>query len=555
MGRLLLLVFLFFSPLFSGISKNQALYLVQADEVEKGISLYQKWASENQTHDFSILEQMGYILLNRGARSGDEETLLLSMYGLGIAESTEGMDLYEQGMNSHNPMTQMATIQFLSRIQEDAVESLLFKAFSSPFLVVRMEAAFALAQRRSDTAIGMINSLMQKLPPMFHVYFPELFAMIGTPDAMGILKQMAGHPILSVRLSSILSAARFGRDDFLTQIRAGVTHKDQAEQETCAAALGYLKDSHSIPELKKLTTSNHHNVALAASLSLSKLGDLSHRDFIVESAKHKNPLAIPLLYDIPSSEPLLTHLLSDYSFPIRVNAALVLLKKRNTKCIQTLLKMLIKDETDLGFQPITSLGHTLTAWKVVPSCTQYAKKMQQDIPGITLALKEQILSEALELPEEDFLNIARQIFKAKENELIPILIHLLENLNTPDAIALLREESLHAGAPFIRTYCHLALLRLKVDGLHKDYIYDWMKSQKGHELFQFREMLSWTERNEKEGSYLLTPKEKSRLLIECFETVVKMHDLEGIDILLSAIATGHEKNRYLLSGLLLQAIQ
>jgi len=559
MGRFFLVILVIFSSFLRAeegkISKNQVLYLMQAGEVERGIKLYQDWTVENGRHDFGILEQMGYILLKQGAYSGDEETLLLSMYGLGIAGSTEGMDLYEMGMTSHNPMTQMATIQFLGRLQDDAVERLLFKAFSSPFLLIRMEAAHALAMHRSEAASGMIDSLMQKLPPFFHVYFPELFAMIGTPDAMGVLKRMVGHPHLSVRLASILSAARFGRDDFLTEIRAAATHSDQAEQETCAAALGYLKDSHSIPLLKKLSESRHLNVKLAACHSLEKLGDVTFREPIMESAFHKNPLAIPMLVNMPNTEPLLVSLLSDYNFHIRANAALVLLKKRNPKCVPTLMQMVIKDEKDLGFQPIYSLGHALMAWKVIPSCTQYAKKTEQDIPSITLALREQILQDALELPEEEFLKIARKLFEKKENELVPILIHLLENLNTPGAVALLQEECRHTGAPFIRTYCHLALYRMKVEGPHDDILYKWVESQRDHELFQFREMLSWTDRKEATGSFLLTPKETSRLLIEGYETLVESHEMRGIDVLLTAIRLGHEKNRYLLAGLLLKAIQ
>lgn len=560
MGRALLLTLLLFSSLFGGenetkISKYQVLYLIQAGEVERGVELYQSYVKEIGKHDFAILEQMGHLLLNLGARSDDEESLLLSMYGLGIAGSLEGMELYEMGMTSQNPMTQMATIQFLSRLQDDRVETLLFKAFSSPFLQVRMEAAYALAMHRSEKVTGMIESLMQKLPPFVHVYFPELFAMIGTPDAMGVLKRMVGHTHLSVRLASILAAARYGRDDFLSEIRAGATHSDHAEQETCAAALGYLNDSHSIPILKNLSESSHLNVKLAACLSLSTLGDMSFREPIIESALQKNPLAIPMLIEMPNTEPLLTSLLKDYNFHIRANSALVLLKKRSPNCVPTLIQMLIKDEKDLGFQPVYSLGHALMAWKVIPSATQYAKKHQVDIPSMTLALREQILLDALELPEDEFLTIAREIFEKKENELIPLLAHLLENLNTPAALSLLEEQSRRAGAPFIRAYCHLSLFRLKKEGHHADFLYEWIEKGQDHELFQFREMLSWTERNESQTNYLLTPKETSRLLIEGYETLVESHEMRGIDLLIQAIGQGHKKNRYVLAGLLLKAIQ
>jgi HEAT repeat protein len=537
------------------ISKYQVLYLMQAGEVERGIQLYERYAKEIGRHDFPILEEIGHLLLHLGARSGDEESLLLSMYGLGIAGSLEGMDLYEMGMTSHSPLTQMATIQFLARLQDDRVEALLFKAFSSPFLQVRMEAAYALAMQRSEKVTGMVDSLMQKLPPFLHVYFPEFFAMIGTPDAMGILKRMIGHPYVSVRLASILAAAKSGRDDFLGDIRAGATHADQAEQETCAAALGFLKDSDSISLLKDLSQSNHINVKLSACSSLAKLGAIEYRESIIESALQKNPLAISMLIDMPNTEPLLISLLKDYHFQIRVNAALALLKKRNPASVPTLLQMLIKDEKDLGFQPVYSLGHVMMAWKVIPSAAQVAKKMQIDIPSMTLALKEQILMDAMELPEKDFLTLAEAIFEKKENELVPLLVHLLENRKTPESIALLERESKRVGAPFIRTYCHLALYRIKGEGIHADFIYHWIEKGGDHELFEFRDLLSWTERNQKENGYLLTPKETSRLLIEGYESLVESHEMRGIDLLVKAIGEGHKKNRFVLAGLLLKAIQ
>ena len=73
MGRFLLIILTFFTPLCATISKNQVLYLMQAGEVERGIQLYQDWVKENERHDFDILEQMGYILLKQGATSGDHQ--------------------------------------------------------------------------------------------------------------------------------------------------------------------------------------------------------------------------------------------------------------------------------------------------------------------------------------------------------------------------------------------------------------------------------------------------------------------------------------------------
>jgi len=561
MRNVFFLSFFFLSYLCCGestIPKNQILYLVQGGEIERGVQLYQDYVRERGgRHDFPTLEQMGYILIHQGARDSDEECKLLSMYGLSIAGSSEGMGLYEIGMNSKNPIVQLSTIQFLSHIQDDQVEPLLLKAFSSSYISVMMEAAYVLATRRSDRVTGMIHSFMLRLPPCLHVYFPELFGMIGTSDAIGVLKQMINAPHLEVRLAAIFAAAKFGRDDFLHGIRAAATHLDEAEQEMCAAALGYLKDSHSIPLLKSLLTSPSSNVRLAACQSLAMLGDHSFHELVIEHALHKNLLAIPMLTSIPNTEAILLSLLKDDNLQIRINSALALLKKRDARCASTLLTVLLKDEQDLGFRPMHSLGGAFMTWKIIPSCTQYAKQIQEDLSSITLSLREQILLDSLELPEESFLYIARKIFLHKQNDLIPLLVRLLENLNTPDAIALLQEESLRAGAPFIRTYCHLALFRMNGNSPHKDKLYKWIESRKEHELIRFRTTLSWIERKDiaTHSTFQLSPKETSLLLIEAFETLAGSHDMRGIDILLDSIRSGNRKNRYALAGLLLKAIQ
>lgn len=560
MKRYLAFFFLLNSLLFSNESsptviKNQILYLMQAGQTSKSIQLYETCVKENGAHDFKILEDLAHILLSRGATSTDEECQLLSMYGAGIAQAKEAIELYDLGISSHNPMTQMATIQFLRLVGDDRAEELLLKAFSSPFLIVRMEAAYALALRKSNLSTGIIESLMQRLPPPFRIYFPELFAMIGSQDAIGIMKRLCGDPQLPVRLSTILAAAKFGRDDFLTTIRASLTHADDSELETCAAAAGFLKDSHSLSHLKKLARSNSTHVKLAACRSLSLLGEHSYRETIVECARKKDPMAILLLGNIPTSEIVLTELLKDYHFYIRVNAALTLLEKRHPACTPTLIKMLIKDSKDLGFQPVFSAGNTLMSWKVIASATQYAKKTNRDIPSITFSLRESILQQALELPQDAFLEIAQAVFNQKQNELIPLLVHLLENLGSPEAIALLQEQSRHVAAPFIRTYCHLALYRLKAKGPHSEILFKWIEDKKDHELIRFRPLLPWTERHSKNSTYLLTPEETSHLLLEAFETLAGSHDMEGIRILVNAIGSGNKKNKYALAGLLLKAIQ
>ena len=88
---------------------------------------------------------------------------------------------------------------------------------------------------------------------------------------------------------------------------------------------------------------------------------------------------------------------------------------------------------------------------------------------------------------------------------------------------------------------------------HGKTLFSWVKEQKDCPLFRFRPLLPWTER--RDLSHLLTPEETSRLVIESFEALAEQHDPQGIDLILTAIQSGHPKNRYALAGLLIKALQ
>ena len=54
-----------------------------------------------------------------------------------------------------------------------------------------------------------------------------------------------------------------------------------------------------------------------------------------------------------------------------------------------------------------------------------------DLSALSMHLREVLLKESLELPEKDFLRLAAHIFDSKQNDLIPLLVSLLQNLQLP----------------------------------------------------------------------------------------------------------------------------
>jgi HEAT repeat protein len=529
-------------------------YLMQIKELTSSINLYQEYRKAFGRHNFEVLQQMAMILLDQGAHSNDTQEQLLSIFGSSIA-GIFPIEILDSGVKSPNPETQMAAIQLLGRMQDDRADELLNRAMSSDFIMARMIAAEQLAIKKHRTAVGQIESLMYRLPPPFRAYFPPFFALIGTADAIRVLKHLMDDPQYPVRIESILFAGMYGRDDLLPSIRAKATHLNSAEQEACVAALGMLKDSKSIPLLKKLSSSPSANVQLAALKSLFVLGDMEAKEKILEHAKAKDLFAIAACAEIPGSEDVLADLMKSDDIQIRYNAAFSLLIRKDPRCVPAIFEIVVRDSRDIGYQPQYSLGKSAMAWKIIPSLSPHAKNEAfYDLQAVSVQVREFILRNCLELPEKNFLAIANRIFDSRQSELVPVLVSLLENLHTEDAILLLQNRAQAAGAPLMRAYCTLSLYRMGQPGPYDKQVEEWITKNKKAEMIRFRPMVSWQMRLAN-TSYELTPEESSRLLVESYQTLALKHEEKSIDLLLDAIKDGNEKNRCVLAGLLLLAIQ
>ncbi len=553
MNKIFALIF-FCHSLFADqdLIKNQIYYFMQSKQTVKAIDIYQQQLQEG-AHNFEILQHMALILLEEGMYSREAEKQLISLYGIGISSYNPPLHLLEMGMTSKNPYVQAATIHMLGRLGEDKSEEILKIGLGSPYYLIQMETAHELAQKKFPSATALIESLMYRVPRQLKVYFPEFFSMIGTPEALTRLSNLINDPDLSVRLSSFLCAARYRRDELLSYVRYAATHLNYVEQEVCARALGLFGDIHSVEQLKKLASSANKEVRLSASFSLVNLGIEEYGQIIIDEANQKNLYAIFLLPDLAHGREVLQKLLQDNDLSVRINAAIALLQLQDASCAETLMELLVRDGRDLAIIPSFSAGRALQCFKIISSAQQIAEKTKSDLLGISLSIKEMLLAKSLNLDSSTFVRIAQTLFAARQYPLIPLLVHLLENLQTDPAVNLLKTNAEMIGAPLIRGYCQLALYRLGKESI-KEQFFSWIHVEKKERLIQFREILPWTSR-ENGIAFELTPEEKSRLLAESFEAIADRHEPQSIDIILDAIKSGNEWNRYALAGLLLRCLQ
>lgn len=545
-------LFLVAFPVAVLATKTQAgshtLFMMQSQSIEEALTRYEEFSVQHG-HDFDLLQRMGQIFFMQGIQSEDPGDFAMTLFGAGLSGSTGSLDILERGLYNPDPQLQMIALHFIAKIDDDHVIDLLSRAMSSPFLSTRMEAAYYMSQKKHPHAVGQIEGLMVRLPPFFRPFFPSLFALVGTSDATAALKRLLDDLDPQVRVESILNIARLGRDDLLPILRKRLTQHYGPELEACAFAMGALKDSLSLPKLKKLALSPMDNVKIAAILTLYELGERSFVPELVALAQKKNLFAIAALAHIPSSGEILAELLASNNLQVRINAAISLVHLRDARCLDAVKEILIQDSRDIAFTPFPSPGRTIGIWKAIPSAELRSKDTSCDL-SLSLSMREQLLSELAHLDQEKFVGLVRSLFQSRQIDLIPAAIAFLENLRTPEAIALLKEGCEKMTSPLIRDYCHLSLYRLKEEGPYEEYVKLWVMRQKDADLIRLRPILPWKMRLE--SDFVLTAEETSRLLIDSFVAIATSRN---IDFLLRAIRQGNPHNRYALFGLLMRATE
>ncbi len=529
-------------------------YLAQKGDVEHAIELYKEHAKEQGGHDFEILNKLGDALLKKGSLSAKAEEQMLALYGAGYAAHSSALLSIETALKSEHLQIQLAAIHLLARFDDDRCHSILSHAMSSPFLYTRMEAAHQLCLRKSHLALGQIEALMHRVPKELRFYFPPFFALIGTKEGTQLLKTLLDDSDLDVRTESILSVARSGVEELLPFIRSIATHPNLQEQEAAAYALGELKDVNSLPKLQKLARSSDPNVSLAALRALYVLGDLQAKDKIIERAREENLFAIHLLGEIEGSQEALVALLKSSRQNIRFGATWALLKLRDPRAAEPLKEWLLPSTIDIGFAPASSSARSLVAWRVIPSAHEQQNRVPFDIIGASRALREQMLRDALELPLDAFLSVASSVLSAHQFELIPFLVRLIENLESPKGSELLRRCAQKGSVPLVRAYCTLALFRMGDGNSYASAVKAYLEQGQGKELIRFR-TIEPKQMRPLVSAYELTPEEHSRLFIETLETLAERSDDKGLDLILDQILRGNPKNRPLLAGILLKALQ
>lgn len=541
------------TPLFAAFppeTSSRILYLVHHNQIEEALAHYLECSQEREEHDFDLLQQVGQTILERGTQSADPEVQLFCLFGAGVALSPHLIPILERGIKSSEMKNQLIALNFLSRYQDDVADSLLIEALSSPHLLTRLEACYQLAQKRNPIIVDHLSALYYKVPPIVRTLFPQIIICIDSQEANQMMLHYLSDKDIVVRSEALVNVAKHKRDDFLPQVHTLAKQAHFIQQEAAALCFQEMQDRSALPLLQQLALSKQEEVKLAALVALYHLGEESILSDLFAEAKNGNLFVISALGDIETNESqeLLFHLSRSENRDIALNASLSLLKQHQKA--PYLSTLLFSETKDVGFHRLSSPAGALVAWKTVGSATQKNKNLQ-GLMAQTNGLKEAILIQAMELPEEDFLDLGRLIFEKNEVSLIPTLVTLLCNHRSAASIELLKEMQQKTGAPFVRNYCNLALFRLGEKGNMEEKLIEAIKKEQNNRLIQLREEKA----KERQTQFSISAEEGSRFFIEALEALCSSQSLKGVETLIHTIAYGNPKNRYALAGLLIRTTE
>jgi HEAT repeat protein len=528
---------------FGGASSSaRLLWLAQHGQIEEALAGAEELLRERRL-DHAVLEHLGIVLLRSGLQSKDSQDQLLTLIGASIAGHEATREILHRACRSSHPLVQIHALQGLAAFTDEETDREMIMACGSPWLPVRLIAAQILASKRSPHVVVQVEAMLSKLPWQVHPYLPSLLARVNTPEAIRLCEHQLASRFLPVRVAAVDALRQAGRDDCCDRFREMATHDTGPQAEACARALAALGDGSAVPVLEKLLDSPELTTRLAAACGLRALGHEEAFEMVRAEARAGNPFAIIALSPHRQELDLLRELVQKPSLPVRIHAALALLRQRDPACLPMVRQMLRPGLSMPAIEPLWSPGQALSAYS-------FRLPTLEDLPRLA-SFKESLLMQAIELPEEAFLALAQEVLEDRQPELVPIAVRLLENLQTPDALQLLRQERQRAGAPLSRIAAALALYRAGEPGPWEQQLLSWLWQQSQHQLIQLKEEPKW-DPEKLSSEYELSPEQTSQLIIESLESLVQRQSDQAALLVLEWLRKGHPRNRYVLAGILMR---
>lgn len=532
---------------------TQVAYLLQSGKCEEAIDKISLFKNEDPLFFHSdVIQKLTSSIISSSIESRNDEDVMLGLFALSIAHDEELIALIEPVILSPNPYIQLASVRVLSSFPSDKSGQLLEQALCSDFFFIRLEAAYELAKRRHPNGYQHLEALYWKLEPEFRPLLSQAFAYEGSTSSIEMLKRQLLDESIDVRLAAITACGAIRNDDIVDMLEKQALDPDVRIQEAVAFQLAISGYATSLDVLVKLSSSPNDFVALAAAYGRYTLGDREASCIIEEKAALDNIFAIKLLGLIDSvGTTILTTQSQNSSNIVKINAIASLLEQKDPNGAIAFVDFLGQTNKDLLVETVLSPGKQLYAYTITPS--MYASKLMDNY-RVEMGIHnlQQLIENSSNLSETQFLDVAEHVLRTNNRALIPITIQLVENINSDNAIHLLKRAREEIGAPFIRSLSNLALFHLTKEQKYRACLLELTEKIDINRVLKMRPPAPWNPQVEK-SPFTLTLEEESELIVATFMALAEAHDQAAVQTLLTALKSGNKSNRPLIAALLLRA--
>lgn len=507
------------------------------------------------TPDYPLLREIGFAVLERDARSSEATVQRLALFGIALTADEHAVAFFHEALCSQSPEIQLYALQQLCRYHDAGAEAALRRAMSSPYALMRLEAALLMAQGRFNSALSHVESLMQKCPEELQFIFPEMLIEIGSEGAFQILRKQLMSPCQMVRLAAIHAIAKRSLERFAPYIRTLASQHDNAQLEGCAYALAALKDHQGVPLLTKMTSCSFVETQLAAQLALYKLGYPACKNKIIEIALKGNTFAIQVLPELDNQEELLFQIIQRGDSTIRANATIALLATKDKRAPGLMLEYLSPTSPQPPLVKVYSPGKSLFSYRGAP-LRAYDTPLWETAHELALVQKEQWLEECYACGEAPFLELANALIARRQNDLMPALFQLLGKSYTEATEKFVENCSKLPGYPLARNYALMTMLSKGEKEACYGPLKDWVKQQWQNDLSNFRPKLSKLDNFDNDCFQTeLKPTETAKLFLDGLNVLIADQNHESISLLLEGLESSHRSLHSIFAALLVRLSQ
>lgn len=529
--------------------------------IPQALSLYLSALDSYGDHDFSVLRTLSENCLKQGIYASDPYIRKGTIIGSGLAGSSETLDILLHAIETEDPSQQALVLSSLPIHLETKTHELLRKALSSPYPIIRLEAAYRLAHSKDIQVLDHLHAFMHRMPDEIQCLCAAIFLKLESEESDSYIRQLLSSPKPTIRNYVALLIGEYQQKRFAPTLRNLLTSTSPSDQESALYSLGKLKDSQSYPMVKPFLKKQDPDLSLAAAQTLLSLGKEEEALPIFETLIQD--LYTPALYSarLLSKEvgiPLLLPIFLTTEHPEKkLNAALALVQLGcdDDRLLQFMTEWLAQPHYTQALLPIFSKGHATQSWKyrgiIPPSTPQEKAKVQETIH----AIEERILSSLLQLPKDSYLPYVETILRCQKPNLAAKAIIFLSHSSHHKALEILNKASVLPGEPVIRAYADLALYNKTKNPEKKIALHHYAQT------FITETLLFIDIENKQPRSdspylcYQVAPEMRTKLMLDILETLVTTKTHEDIRLLIQLMAHTNAKNLPILAGLLLKIIE